>query len=872
MSLEFVARHGIISLGNVQVTGSITASGGINISGSIASASFAESSSYATTSSYSISASYAQTASYVNPLNQNVQITGSLNTSADIQANKFVFTDGVVNTNNNGQYMFAAGGNYLYLYTGTNGLYINNQANTANNVIISDAGTVQTRGALTVGSPGNDQNFTFGGTNSSIYWGSGGPTRIYYNVGDIRFTTYGATDNLVLQSAGGALFNYGLTGSLLGNASTATTASYALTSSFATNFTASNILVTGGITAQTLNVQQVTSSVIYSSGSNIFGNSLSNTQQFTGSVSVTGSLSVYGNVNLGISPNDSIYFNGYSATSLIPANNGVQDLGGASNAWKNVYGTTFYGNLIGSASYATTASNAISASNSISSSFAISGSQSVSSSYALTASYALNGGSGGGVSAIYIADEGTLQGTASYFDFTGAGVTATVSAGTASINIPGGGGGSTSAGQTTTFTQSVAADPWTFTHNLNTRTPLVQVYDTSYNQITPQYISSSNPSTVIITFGYATAGYAVASMGGTLVVTGSNVILDQSVAATTWSFNHNLNTQYPVFEVYNTANEVVIPQKIVATDLTSSLIYFPTALAGKAVASVGGMTGSYTASFAISSSYSLSGSFAITASYALNGGGSGTTAVANQGTFIGTASYFDYVGNNISASVVNNTASITIIGATGTSALTQSVAAATWSFTHNLNTYTPLIQVYDSSYNQIIPNVIVGTTPNVAQIRFDYSQSGYAIASNGGTLTVSGSTAQLNQSVAATTWSFAHNLNSQYVNFEVYDSNNFVVIPANIQAVDRNNANLYFAAPSTGTAIAMFSGINGAPNATTASFAQTASYLNPVTNGYVVLTQVSQSLNFTDDTTAAAGGVPLGGLYRNGNFIAIRIS
>ena len=274
----------------------------------------------------------------------------------------------------------------------------------------------------------------------------------------------------------------------------------------------------------------------------------------------------------------------------------------------------------------------------------------------------------------------------------------------------------------------------------------------------------------------------------------------------------------------------------------------------------------------------MSGSFALTASYALNGGGSGTTAVANQGTFIGTASYFDFVGNNISASVVNNTASITIIGATGTSALTQSVAAPTWSFTHNLNTYTPLIQVYDASYSQLIPNAIAGITPNVAEIRFDYSQSGYAIASNGGTLTVSGSTAQLNQSVAATTWSFAHNLNSKYVNFEVYDSNDFVVIPANIQVVDTNNANLYFAIPTTGTAIAMFSGISGAPNATSASFATTASYavtasyINPVTNGYVVLTQVSQSLNFVDDTAAAAGGVPLGGLYRNGNFIAIRIS
>jgi hypothetical protein len=55
-----------------------------------------------------------------------------------------------------------------------------------------------------------------------------------------------------------------------------------------------SLTVTGQVVAQTLNVQQVTSSIVFSSGSNIFGNSLANTQQFTGSVSVTGSLTVNG--------------------------------------------------------------------------------------------------------------------------------------------------------------------------------------------------------------------------------------------------------------------------------------------------------------------------------------------------------------------------------------------------------------------------------------------------------------------------------------------------------------------------------------------------------------------------------------------------
>lgn len=49
------------------------------------------------------------------------------------------------------------------------------------------------------------------------------------------------------------------------------------------------ITATGQIVAQTINVQQVTSSIVYSCGSNTFGTILSNSQIFTGSLQVTGS-------------------------------------------------------------------------------------------------------------------------------------------------------------------------------------------------------------------------------------------------------------------------------------------------------------------------------------------------------------------------------------------------------------------------------------------------------------------------------------------------------------------------------------------------------------------------------------------------------
>jgi hypothetical protein len=118
-----------------------------------------------------------------------------------------------------------------------------------------------------------------------------------------------------LEITGSIFASGGITGSFSG---TATSASYATNADLLDNrdsttfantgsnaFVGSqningNVAITGSLTttgtiiAQTLNVQQVTSSIIYSSGSNVFGNLLSNTQSMTGSVGITGSLAVAG--------------------------------------------------------------------------------------------------------------------------------------------------------------------------------------------------------------------------------------------------------------------------------------------------------------------------------------------------------------------------------------------------------------------------------------------------------------------------------------------------------------------------------------------------------------------------------------------------
>ena len=94
-----------------------------------------------------------------------------------------------------------------------------------------------------------------------------------------------------------------VTGSIVGLAASS---SFSLTASSAdnlnvrNNLTASNAVVSGTLTAQTLVVQTITSSIDYVTGSTRFGSLLGNTHTFTGSLNVTGSShAIFGNIGIG---------------------------------------------------------------------------------------------------------------------------------------------------------------------------------------------------------------------------------------------------------------------------------------------------------------------------------------------------------------------------------------------------------------------------------------------------------------------------------------------------------------------------------------------------------------------------------------------
>lgn len=113
-----------------------------------------------------------------------------------------------------------------------------------------------------------------------------------------------------------------------------------------------------------------------------------------------------------------------------------------------------------------------------------------------------------------------------------------------------------SSGEIATLDQSVAAATWTFNHNLDNLFPVVMVYDSTDKQILPDEIEAISATQCVIRFGSATAGTAVAMVGGT-ATPGANTAytnannnfsvgqtITGSVTATSFIKSGGTNTQF----------------------------------------------------------------------------------------------------------------------------------------------------------------------------------------------------------------------------------------------------------------------------------------------------------------------------------------
>lgn len=267
---------------NVNLTGSFTGSFSGSFNGTGSYATQALSASYALSSSF---ATNALTASYISgyvspfPYTGSAQITGSLGITGSLDVIKV--------------------GGSGYIRVGATG-------NTEAGYQIYNEGSLKWQIYNPISS--TDLYF-YDGSNNRVVFKNGGNVGIGTTTPNAKLDVNG---NVIVT--GSLNVSQGITGSLFGTASQAisaswapiqVTSSYALTASYAPLYLPltggtinGNVTVNGTASIAFLNVQYESASVIYSSGSNVFGDATNDTQTLNGTVIVSGSQQITGSLNV----------------------------------------------------------------------------------------------------------------------------------------------------------------------------------------------------------------------------------------------------------------------------------------------------------------------------------------------------------------------------------------------------------------------------------------------------------------------------------------------------------------------------------------------------------------------------------------------
>jgi hypothetical protein len=317
-------------------------------------------------------ASFAQTASFVTPLNQNVIITGSLlvGTGSSSTAPVYGLTPNLS----------------IGMNTGSTGAVLDLK-HTSGSVTAGDTlGTIQFS-ALSVGGTYNVASSQIRATSTltPTFGNSGGGNLSFWTSpteygGDLikermRINTAGqvligltssldTTSKLIVSGStaitGSLSVSQGITGSLFGTASFASnviSSSFAQTASFAPNYLPlsggvinGNVTVNGTASISFLNVTIESASVIYSSGSNQFGDATNDIQTLIGTVivsgsqKITGSLDVNGSTLIGTGSSIATPAYGFTPNLSIGMNTGST---GAVLDLKNTSGSILTGDTLG---------------------------------------------------------------------------------------------------------------------------------------------------------------------------------------------------------------------------------------------------------------------------------------------------------------------------------------------------------------------------------------------------------------------------------------------------------------------------------------------------------------------------------------------
>ena len=241
--------------------------------------------------------------------------------------------------------------------------------------------------------------------------------------------------------------------------------------------------------------------------------------------------------------------------------------------------------------------------------------------------------------------------------------------------------------------QATVSDTFTSTltkvvsHNFSSKNLVISIYDQNDNQIIPANVNLTNLNSVTITFNQLSTGTVVVAKGGHIVggnatISQVSTVTDTFTSATSKVVTHNFDTRNVLVSVYDNQYNQIIPETVNVANLNSVTVTFTQlssgfVVVGKAVHIVSG-----------------------SAANATNLGGQTPAYYLNYTNF-----------TNIPSTSYRQTI-------TGSGPFT---------ITHNLSEDFPVVQVYSSQREQIIPAKITSASSNAVVVEFSAYISGSVV-------------------------------------------------------------------------------------------------------------------------------------------------
>lgn len=241
--------------------------------------------------------------------------------------------------------------------------------------------------------------------------------------------------------------------------------------------------------------------------------------------------------------------------------------------------------------------------------------------------------------------------------------------------------------------QATVSDTFTNTltkvvnHNFSSKNLVISVYDENDNQIIPANVNLTDNNSVTITFNQLSSGTVVVAKGGHIVggnatISQVSTVTDTFTSASSKVVAHNFDTRNVLVSVYDDEYNQIIPESVNVANLNSVTVTFNPITSGFVVVGKAGHIVSGSAADATK----LGGELP---AYYLN---------YNNFTNIPTTSYRQAIEGS-----------------------------GPFTITHNLSEDFPVVQVYSSQREQIIPAKITSTSNNVVVLEFSAYISGSVV-------------------------------------------------------------------------------------------------------------------------------------------------